>query len=1071
MLTVSDVSLRCLGRNTFARGELIYQVKNVKEFSTETLPDGHKILVHAKVKGNNVTDYDTRAVVDEVSSSVENVYCNCPGYNEYAGLCKHCAAMLLEYIARRDGHEIQNFSLVRRDTDIGFRAILEKFSMSKRVGFLQPEVAGRIRMIPSLVEEGKTLKAEFRIGIHHFYQIKNIPQFVQEIKSMELVKYGKNLEFYNTIYAYTEASKEMIRFIISCSEEDGVRGKQDKYLVLKASVLDEFMKLLEKEPVSLTREGYEIGKVSIVEGTPKDVLQIEGVEGGVFIRTEKQCIWHGRNYAYLPYRDKIYRMKLDDCAYLEEFIRYSNAYAKQGIFLSDRELPLFVRDMLPELRQVYHVKTEKFDEGKYKSRKVMFEFYLDAPELNLITCKALAVYHPEEKFNIFDKSLPEHDRDLLQESMIAAKIQNMTDAFDPETCCPVISSEDNIYEFLTQGIEILRKFGEVFVSDEMKKLEVKAAPRVELGISLKGDLLELTLENGELPLDKLAEILSRYDRKKKYYRLKTGEFLRMEHEELAVLADMGKHLHFSRKELAQGKIRISRYHSFYLDAGMKQFGEITYHYDRAFQKLLDEWKHISQEELDMPGDFNQTLREYQKQGVIWMKKLKTLGFGAVLADEMGLGKTLQVIALLAWNKRERLEGQPVYPTLVVCPASLIYNWKSELERFAPELTIRMVSGTSAHRREILLGEEKQDVWITSYDLLKRDILFYENQFFEFEIIDEAQYIKNHNTQVSKAVKQVRADYKIALTGTPVENRLSELWSIFDYVMPGFLYSYRQFREEIESPIVTQSDDEKMEYLQKVIAPFVLRRRKKDVLQFLPDKLEKNMYVQMEEEQRELYLAHVQRMKMLLEGESEEQFHKSKIQIFSELTRLRQICCNPELVYEKYHGGSAKTTMCMELIRDAVEGGHKVLLFSQFTSMLDLLLKALRKEGIDYLTLTGSVSKENRIKLVQEFNRGEVPVFCISLKAGGTGLNLTAADIVIHYDPWWNVAVQDQATDRAHRIGQKNVVTVYKLIARDTIEEKIVELQDKKRELAEQILGNSGLRSVEITREQILELLQ
>ena len=291
-------------------------------------------------------------------------------------------------------------------------------------------------------------------------------------------------------------------------------------------------------------------------------------------------------------------------------------------------------------------------------------------------------------------------------------------------------------------------------------------------------------------------------------------------------------------------------------------------------------------------------------------------------------------------------------------------------------------------------------------------------------------------------------------------------------MPGFLYSYSRFREELEVQIVQHESEEASEWLRKMIRPFVLRRLKKDVLRDLPEKLEENMYTRLEGEQQKLYDAHVKRMKLLLDKQSEEEFNTSKIVILSELTKLRQICCDPALLFEEYKGESAKLEMCVDLIRNAVENGHKILVFSQFTTMLSRLADRLENEETAYYMLTGSTGKEKRAKLVEEFNKEDNPtaVFLISLKAGGTGLNLTAADIVIHYDPWWNLAVQNQATDRAHRIGQKNVVNVYKLIAKDTIEENIVKLQEKKHALADQILSGEDMGSGSFSREEILELL-
>ena len=438
---------------------------------------------------------------------------------------------------------------------------------------------------------------------------------------------------------------------------------------------------------------------------------------------------------------------------------------------------------------------------------------------------------------------------------------------------------------------------------------------------------------------------------------------------------------------------------------------------------------------------------------------------------MGLGKTLQVISLLLSEQESAKAGEREWHrSLIVCPASLVYNWQKEISRFAPQIKTTLVTGLATERQRIVRHTKEGEVLITSYDLLKRDVELYRDMVFAIQVIDEAQYIKNPGTQAAKGVKQITAGFKLALTGTPIENRLSELWSIFDYLMPGFLYTYQRFREEIEIPIVVNGDENRMQRLQRMIRPFILRRLKGEVLRDLPAKLEENVFAKLEGEQLALYDAHVQRMKESLEGKSEKEFRSEKIQILAELTRLRQICCDPGLLFEGYKGESAKAQMCMELIENAVGAGHKVLLFSQFTSMLDRLAAGLKKAGIDYYMLTGSVGKEKRMQMVESFNEDDVPVFCISLKAGGTGLNLTAADIVIHYDPWWNVAVQNQATDRAHRIGQKHVVTVYKLVSEGTIEEKIIAIQERKKELAKQVLEGEGMDSVSFTKEEILELL-
>jgi SNF2 family DNA or RNA helicase len=477
-------------------------------------------------------------------------------------------------------------------------------------------------------------------------------------------------------------------------------------------------------------------------------------------------------------------------------------------------------------------------------------------------------------------------------------------------------------------------------------------------------------------------------------------------------------------------------------------------------------EHIEENEYEVPKNLNGKLRGYQRTGYQWMRTLGEYGFGGILADDMGLGKTIQTIAYLLGRKNAGYKK----PSLIICPASLVYNWQKELERFAPSLRVKMVSGTARFRKEAIQSKEQADVWITSYDMAKRDVSLYAKCQFDTQIIDEAQNIKNYYTQAAKAVKLIPSDIRFALTGTPIENRLSELWSIFDYLMPGILGSYQQFRAEYEIPVVQNESEDTMERLKKMVSAFILRRVKQDVLTELPEKIEQVLYAQMEAEQRKLYVGRASQLVESLQNQSELEISRGKIEILAELTRLRQICCDPRLIYEDFTAKACKVDMCEELIHDAVEGNNKVLIFSQFTSIFPILEEKLKKAGISYYKLTGETPKMQRVQMAESFNQDQVPVFLISLKAGGTGLNLTGANIVIHFDPWWNIAAQNQATDRAHRIGQKNQVTVYKLIAKDTIEEKIIELQEKKKELAEEVLGGEGISVARLNREDLLEIL-
>ena len=749
-------------------------------------------------------------------------------------------------------------------------------------------------------------------------------------------------------------------------------------------------------------------------------------------------------------------------------------------FIENKDVPAFCQELLPVIQKFFKCRMIEFHPENYGMVKPEFRFYLDAPQENMVTCKATVKYGDRE-FSLYTTD-DIAARDMNRETVVRNVIHKYSNAFNPFEQCAVIADDEEMeYEFLTEGIMALQSVGEVFISDALRRIEVRNSPKVTVGVSLSGNLLELSMTAGDISKEELIDILSRYNKKKKFYRLKNGAFVNAADSGLDTVEELRAGLQLTDKQMKQDKIEVQKYRALYLDAQLKENPVVSAVKGKSFKSLVRNMKTIEDNDFEVPESLDKVLREYQKRGFLWIKTLNYNGFGGILADDMGLGKTLQVIAFLLSEFLERRNtvveniavketGKLQRNTLIIAPASLVYNWSSEIQRFAPELTAKMVTGTAAERRQILAEADSEDILLTSYDLLKRDISEYEGYKFRCEIIDEAQYIKNANTQAAKAVKEVQADFRLALTGTPVENRLSELWSIFDYLMPGFLYSYKKFREEVEIPAVQNSDEDAMKRLQKMIRPFVLRRLKKEVLTDLPDKLEENMFVQLTGEQQKLYDAHVKRMMLMLDKQSEEEFKTSKITILAELTKLRQICCDPSLIFTDYKADSAKVDMCLNMISNAVESGHKILLFSQFTTMLDHLAKRLEEEKISYYMLTGSTSKEKRAQMVENFNTDDTQVFCISLKAGGTGLNLTAADIVIHFDPWWNLAVQNQATDRAHRIGQKNVVNVYKLIVKDTIEENILKLQEKKRELADQILEGEGLNGGSFTKEELMELL-
>ena len=567
--------------------------------------------------------------------------------------------------------------------------------------------------------------------------------------------------------------------------------------------------------------------------------------------------------------------------------------------------------------------------------------------------------------------------------------------------------------------------------------------------------------------EELADIVSSYRKKKKYYRLKNGAFINMDSEYMDSFDEMLNVLDISAKDLRAGALSVPLYRSIYIDEMMKEHNELVEKRDSSFAKLINKFDGIKSIDFTPPAEVIHILRGYQKEGFKWLRSVEELGFGGILADDMGLGKTLQIISLLIDAK----QNGRLSKALIVCPASLVYNWSEEILKFDKDnlLEVSVLAAGKEERKKYLEESEDVDVYISSYDTLRRDISLYHDMKFSHQIIDEAQFIKNQNTGVAKAVKAVKADVKFALTGTPIENRLSELWSIFDYIMPGFLYSYNAFRTRYENDIVKTGDENSAKILSKMIAPFVLRRLKSEVALDLPDKIEEIRVSRFDKKQQLAYDGELSNLKKILLGDKD--YNSAKMIVLSEITKLRQICCDPSLIFENYVGESAKLETCIDLVKSGIEAGHKILLFSQFTSMLDIIGKRFEEEKITSYTITGSTPKDKRLQLVNKFNNDDTNVFLISLKAGGTGLNLTGADIVIHYDPWWNFAAQNQATDRAHRIGQKNTVTVYRLIAKGTIEEKIVKLQESKKDLADRVLNfEEGMSLSNISKEELLELL-
>jgi len=489
------------------------------------------------------------------------------------------------------------------------------------------------------------------------------------------------------------------------------------------------------------------------------------------------------------------------------------------------------------------------------------------------------------------------------------------------------------------------------------------------------------------------------------------------------------------------------------------------------EKLLDIRQQMLGEKTPsfspVPSAIQATLRSYQLEGVHWLERLRMMHLSGILADDMGLGKTLQAIVAIAQHRQKKAGC-----SLIVCPTSLLYNWKEEFHKFYPDVKVGVVDGVPLARKKQLEVAPAFDVLITSYTLLQKDIDMYKEIPLTYVILDEAQHIKNRGTRNAKSVKQIRAHHRLILSGTPIENSLDELWSLFDFLMPGFLSTYDRFVEKYVR-LVSAEQSKNLQFLRKKIAPFILRRMKADVLEDLPPVSEIVYHCQLNEMQQELYRSYAESARNeLVKLVKKEGFDRVQIHVLATLTRLKQICCHPAIfAKEKAESGdSSKYEMLLDLLQTLVEGKHKTVIFSQYTRMLQIMREDFQQRGIRFTYLDGS--SKNRLETVKEFNENEhISVFLVSLKAGGTGLNLVGADTVIHYDMWWNPAVENQATDRVHRIGQKRSVSSYKLITLGTIEEKIAEMQKSKKGLVKKVVSCDDEAIAKLTWEDVLELLK
>ena len=1044
--------------------------------------------------------YQTRIFIK--GSQIYDYSCSCAEGNSFRGPCVHAKA-LQEAFARQQ--KAEHTPPVSTSPEI--RMMIREYTNREVARILGEEEREPVYLHPYLqIRRGEVL-LEARIGREKRYIVKNLLEFAQAVHSGKRVEYGKGMAFEHVPSAFAPESRPFLDLLLEEADAyirhyEEMRGHAGlplpvmRALTLGSAARDRLFDLLEGKEVQTEDEKGAERVCQVERKDPRFPVEVEARGDGIAV-TVPSALTSFRGEQRLYVADGLHLFGCSELytetmgVFLEQMEQggreCGSRKEKRELLVGSRDIPLFYARVLEGMEALGILQSPEIDWEKYRPEalKARFEFDSDSPdELRL---RPTLSYGDFTFSPLADEHVPrEICRDVPAEFYISRLITRYFSYWEDESGELVIrGDEEALYQVLSEGMPQFQEVGEVWLSESVRHLRVLPPPEVSMGVSLGGGWLDLKIETAGIDPAELLQVLSEYRQKKKYYRMKNGEFLQLSGGGLQALDSLTADLGLTKSEFQAGEAKIPAYRAFYLDSLSGDGRMKLFQRDEAYGMMVRDLKTAQSVSYAVPAVLEKTLREYQKIGYTWMRTLARYHFGGILADDMGLGKTLQVIALLTAFYQEKTEQKAAgnegsgselpLPSLIVCPASLVYNWGQEFARFSPEIRVLLIAGTAKERQEQLEEQMRMEasegaqVIITSYDLLKRDRAAYLGRTFEYEIIDEAQVIKNAKTQGAKAVKEISANARFALTGTPVENRLSELWSIFDFLMPGFLYSYRKFRERYELPIVKNQDPEALTALRRMTGPFVLRRLKKDVLRELPTKEERIVYSAASGRQQKLYTASALKLKEALAGGAWS--GNGKLEVLSQLMRLRQICCDPALCFEDYTGESAKLETCVSLIASASAAGHKILLFSQFASMLERIRERLLQEGISSHLLVGATPKEERSRMVQAFASDEVPVFLISLKAGGTGLNLTAADIVIHYDPWWNVAAQNQATDRAYRIGQEKPVTVYKLILKDTIEENLLKLQNAKLALAAQVVSEGMVSLGDLSQNELMELFE
>ena len=994
------------------------------------------ILLYNVESENTYKQYDVAVVTS--NHEIIGHSCTCPRYEE-AHSCKHVAAVLINNykdIVRFTSNDlIKNISA----------SIINSFDELDNKGTIKEEIGLEVELNPGGYQSNVTIK----IGKEKKYVLKNkIRYFLDAYNTNSgTVEFGKNFIYDPKKHYFSPDNEKIIKYL-----DNYFRYHNSFYF--EDDDLKSFINLIKDRPFSLD----EIGTIyEIKEGNPfeskitkkNDIYELNIDYSNMYPIT--------RDFEYILKGRELYKIDKK----LANLIMKLDRNGMNCLYFDEKGINNFSKRVLPIIKE--NVTVDENIDNIVVVKKPECRLYFDL-NYNDIVCNLKFIYGNIE-VDYFDND-SRVLRDYEYESEVITDLKKV--GFEIDKNKIKLEDVDLIGKFLEEDINYLTEKYNVFTSEKLKEVDIVKTSNITSTFSIgKDNIMRYSFDLGDISTDELDNLFKNLKAKKKYFKLKSGNYLNLENDNIKELENLVDDINLSSKDIKNGNGIIPKYRAIYLDSLKDRYNIIKT--NSLFDEFINTFLKYKDTKLSLTKKDKEILRDYQEVGVKWLYNIYKCGFGGILADEMGLGKSVQIIYLIKKLLKEDKDSK----YLIVSPTSLVYNWENEFKKFAPDIKYETFGDIKNIRHE-KLEKDNPSVYITSYGLLREDYEYYKDIKFNICVIDEAQNIKNPNAGITKTVKSINANTKFALTGTPIENSAIELWSIFDYCMDGFLGGQQEFGRKYSVKDFDEDTNKKLQNLNKLISPFVLRRRKVDVLNDLPDKIENNIYIDLSDSQKKLYAKEVERVNKEFDNILHtEGISKARFLILQLLVKLRQLCIDPRIVYENYKDGSNKIDTLISVVKEYVSNGHKILLFTSFRTALDLVRKEFNKNGITSYTIDGSVSSKKRMELVDKFNSDDTNVFLIMLKSGGTGLNLTSADVVIHLDLWWNPQAESQATDRAHRIGQKNNVEVIKLISKGTIEEKILELQQKKKLLSDKVIEGENMdKNVisKLTEKELKELL-